>query len=172
MVGHYWPVGQLCPFSSIIVFCIEIQWLFYVPLCILLKEGKFLPCRFHTSLWMKYNFSLDINISISVIEAFIFCKENISDDILIASVFDCVYNTDLFQNLSLIYSYFVKYLHRKWPLQRSRYSESLCAGRPGTFSASVQTGLEADPALCTRKSSLLLPRSKAVEAWRWPPTLI
>ena len=52
------------------------------------------------------NISLnDINISTSVIETLILCKEDISNIILINLIFHRLYSGDLFQNAPLTHSY-------------------------------------------------------------------
>jgi hypothetical protein len=58
---------------------------------------------------------------------------------------------------------------------RSRYSDSLRAGRSGDrmpvgarFSAPIQTGPEAHPASCTMGTGSF-PGVKAAGAWCWPP---
>jgi hypothetical protein len=64
------------------------------------------------------------------------------------------------------------------PAWRSRYSDSLRAGRSGDripvgarFSAPIQTSSEAHPASCTMGTGSF-PGVKAAGAWCWPPTPI
>jgi hypothetical protein len=71
-----------------------------------------------------------------------------------------------------------RYMNAWEPGWRSRYSDSLRAGRAGDripvgarFSASNQTGSEAHPASCTMDAGSF-PGVKAAEAWCWPPTPI